>query len=105
MKNTKKTLNDAVDMKLSDLQKAIDTFSKHLYDATQIFIGHPDTLMVIDYKKIPNNYWFLADHNVEKGQLVLIKDTSGDPTTFDLKKSLYEFLEEHPERFFRGKGK
>lgn len=98
----KKTSSDSVDLKLSDLHKAIDAFSKHMYDTTQIFIGHPDTLMAIDYSKIPNNCWFLADYHIEKGQVMLVKDTAGGQNAFDLKKSLYDFLEKHPERFFRG---
>ena len=81
---------------MNNLLEAIKQFSETLYQATEIFIGNPFDLTEIDMSKIPSHCFFVSDIHIEKGTMYHVKDG-------DLKRGLYEFIEEYPDRVFRGK--
>ena len=87
----------AEDLKISmdKFKLIIDEFSEKMFQSTHIYMGHPTTLLQIDMTKIPNNRWFISHQYVEEGCVLLIKDE-------DMKRDLYKFCEEHPDRIFKG---
>ena len=80
---------------MDELLKAIEQFSEHIYEATSIFMGNPFDLIEIDMSEIPNNCYFISDNHIDKGTILQVKDG-------ELKRSLYKFIEECPDRVFRG---
>ena len=76
--------------------KAIEQFAEAVYQSTEILLANPFDLMKIDLSEIPGNCYFISDHHVEKGTMYKVEDD-------DLKRSLYEFIEEFPDRVLRGK--
>lgn len=86
----------SLDISTEKLLEAIKQFSEHIYKATQIFLGNPFDLIKMDMSEIPNNCFFISEHSVENGKILKIEDE-------ELKRMLYEFIEEHPDRVFRGK--
>ncbi len=92
------TANKASDLELS-LNKLLEVtkqFSEHIYEATQIFLGNPFDLIKMDMSKIPSNCFFISEHSAESGKILKVEDE-------ELKRMLYKFIEEHPDRVFRGK--
>ena len=84
-----------IDDAVNKLLEAVEQFSKTLYETTKIFIGNPSDLIEIDMSEIPSNCFFVSNQYMEKGKLYHVEDG-------DLKRSLYEFIEEYPDRVFRG---
>ena len=80
---------------LDDLQKSIENLSKTMYNATKIFLANPNTILKLNLNEIPNSVWFISNINVKEEELSLVINE-------DLKKELYRFCEENPDRFFRG---
>ena len=81
---------------LDKLLEAVKQFSETLYEATEIFMGNPFDLIEIDMSKIPNNCFFISDISIDKGTIFQIRDG-------ELKRTLYGFIEDNPDRVFRGK--
>ena len=81
---------------LSDLNKAIENFSEHLYQITQILLVNPEDGIHLKLDEFPDNVILITKNEVEKGQCILVKDGP-------LKRSLYDFCKKHPEKIFRGK--
>ena len=84
----------------NDMKKfleAIEQFSKHIYEITEIFIANPMDLIEIDMHEIPSNYYFISNYHIDKGTMYKVEDG-------ELKKALYELIKGyHPDRVFRGK--
>lgn len=78
------------------LLKAIEQFSETIYESTEILLGNPIDLIELDMSKIPCNCYLISDNHIEKGTLFKVEDGT-------LKRSLYEFIEECPDRVFRGR--
>ena len=85
-------MNDALD----DFKKAVEDFSEHLYQLTKIFIMNPEDIMRLDLNDFSDNTFIISVCSVEPGQAYAIQDSP-------LKRQLYEFIEKHPDRVFRGK--
>ncbi|MBQ3513449.1 MAG: hypothetical protein IJA32_06580 [Lachnospiraceae bacterium] len=84
---------------LKDIIKAIEKLEENLYQTTQIvFINSEDFLIgeSVDLNDFPNNIFFICDPNVQKGTVIVLKDGP-------LKKEMYNFCREHPDRIIRGK--
>lgn len=77
--------------------EAIKKFSETIYQSTEILLANPFDLIEMDMSEIPCNCYFISDAHIEKGTMFKVEDS-------DLKRSLYEFIEEFPDRVFRGKG-
>jgi hypothetical protein len=84
------------DISVEKLLEAIKQFSETLYEITNIFLGNPYDLIEIDMSKIPSNCFFISNKYINKGEMLKIEDG-------ELKRNLYEFIGEHPDRVFRGK--
>ena len=91
------TVNKAssLDISVEKLLKAVEQFSEHIYEATNIFMENPFDLIEIDMSEIPDNCYFISNNHIDKGTVLQIKDG-------ELKRSLYEFIEKCPDRVFRG---
>ena len=85
-----------IDCNMEKLLESIKQFSETLYETTEIFMGNPFDLIEIDMSKIPCNCFFISSHHINKGEMFKVNDG-------ELKRSLYEFIEEFPDRVFRGK--
>lgn len=81
---------------LRDLEKAIEDFSEHLYQASQIILVNPEDGIQLDLNEYPDTCFFISNFSVEKGQAILVNDSP-------LKRDLFEFCCEHQDRVFRGK--
>ena len=92
------TVNKAssLDVSAEKLLEAVKQFSKHIFDATEIFMGNPFDLIEIDMSEIPSNCYFISDNCVEKNKMYRVTDG-------ELKRMLYDFIEKYPDRVFRGK--
>ena len=84
------------DYNIEKLLEAVRQFSETIYETTTIFVGNPFDLIEIDMKKIPSNCFFISDHCVEQGKMLKVNND-------ELKRALYGFIEEHPDRVFRGR--
>lgn len=76
--------------------EAIEKFNETIYQTTEILLANPFDLIELDMSEIPCNCYFISDTHIEKGTMYKVEDS-------DLKRSLYEFIEEFPDRVFRGK--
>lgn len=76
--------------------EAIEKFREAIYQSTEILLANPFDLIEMDMSEIPCNCYFISDSHIEKGTMFKVEDS-------DLKRSLYEFIEEFPDRVFRGK--
>lgn len=85
-----------LEMDMDKFLKAIEQFSEHVYEMTEILLGNPFDLIEIDMYKIPSNCVFISDYHIDKGTMYQIKDS-------ELKRSLYDFIKKHPDGVFRGK--
>ena len=81
---------------MNKLLEAIQQFSETVYQSTEILLANPLDLMELDLAEIPCNCYFISDQHVENGTMYKVEDG-------DLKRNLYEFIEEFPDRVFRGK--
>ena len=90
---TNKTSN--VDISLDTILKVVEEFDKRIYEATQIFLANPVDLLKINMSVIPRNAVFISSFNMNEGTMAHVKDG-------ELKRDLYKFIEEHPDRVFRG---
>lgn len=92
------TLSRASNLEISaeKLLEAVNLFSEHIYDATEIFMGNPWDLIEIDMSEIPRHCYFISDNCVEKNKLYHVTDG-------ELKRMLYDFIEKYPDKVFRGK--
>ena len=81
---------------LKDLLKSIESFGECLYQISNICLMHPEDLLQINMDEFPDTCFFISDHHMEKGKAFIVKDS-------ELKRMLYEFCTEHPERVFRGR--
>ena len=84
-----------VDISLDKILKVIEEFDRHMYEATEIFLANPYDLLKINMSVIPRNCVFISNHNMNESTMAHIKDG-------ELKRDLYKFIEEHPDRVFRG---
>lgn len=78
------------------LETMLNSCKKIDYDSTQIILGHPSDLLKMDMNEIPERCYFISNHYLKQGELLLVKDN-------DLKKMLYSFAKDNPNRVFRGK--
>ena len=85
-----------LNMSLDKLLEAVEQFDKHMYEATEIFFGHPLDLIKLDMSKIPCNCYFVCHYGIDIGKLYKVEDG-------EIKRELYEFIKKHPDRAFRGK--
>ena len=84
-----------IDYNMEKLLEAIKQLSETLYKTSEIFMGNPFDLIEMDMSKIPRNCFFVSSHHINKGEMFKVNDG-------ELKRSLYEFIEEFPDRVFRG---
>lgn len=84
-----------IEHSMNKFLEAVEQFCEHIYEATEIFMGNPFDLIEMDMSEIPPNFYFISNHYINKGDMYKIEDG-------ELKRSLYEFIEEHPDRVFRG---
>ena len=91
------TLNNpcAWETSAEKLLEAIKQFCEYIYEMSEIFIANPFDLIEIDMSKIPQNCYFMSEHYMDRGKMLRIVDK-------ELKRDLYKFIEEHPDRAFRG---
>lgn len=78
------------------LEEILNSCKKIDYGSTQIILGHPSDLFKMDMNEIPECCYFIGNHYLKQGELLLVKDN-------DLKKMLYVFAKDNPDRVFRGK--
>ena len=80
-------------------EKAIENFKKLVDDfdcrVSQIFLANPETLLGMDMKQFPSNCYFISQPFVKKDEFLMVKDKN-------LKKELYEFARDNPDRVFQG---
>ena len=93
---TSTSLSLDLSMSLDKLLEAVEQFSESVYKATNIFLGNPFDLIKMDMSKIPCNCYFVSDHNLDLGKMYKVEKD-------ELKRDLYKFIEEHPDRVFRGR--
>ena len=84
-----------IDISLDKILEVIEQFDKHMYEATQIFLANPVDLLKMNMSVIPRNAVFISSFNMNEGTMAHVKDG-------ELKRDLYKFIEEHPDRVFRG---
>ena len=65
------------------------------YILTDIFLGNPFDLIEIDMSKVPSHCVFMSDTHNERGTIFKVNDS-------ELKRNLYEFIKEYPDKVFRG---
>ena len=85
-----------MDDSMNKFLEAIEQYCEVVYQATYIFLGNPLDLIELDLSEIPCNCYFISDNHIEKGSMFKIEDDS-------LKRDLYKFIEDYPDRVFRGK--
>ena len=92
------TVNKTSNLEVSaeKLLEAVKQFSEQIYNATEIFMGNPWNLIEIDMSEVPSNCYFISDNCVEKNKMYHVTDS-------ELKRMLYDFIEEYPDRVFKGK--
>ena len=83
-------------MSLDKLLEAVEQIEERIYEATEIFLGNPFDLIKMDMSKIPRNCYFISHYGIDEGKLHKVVDGK-------LKRELYEFIEKHPDRAFRGR--
>lgn len=76
--------------------EAVEQFSETVYQSTEILLANPLDLIELDLSSIPCNCYFISDNHVEKDTMLKIEDSP-------LKRDLYKFIEDFPDRVFRGK--
>ena len=76
--------------------EAVEQFCETIYQSTEILLANPLDLIELDLSSIPCNCYFISDSHVEKGTMLKIEDSP-------LKRDLYKFIEDFPDRVFRGK--
>ena len=76
--------------------EAVEQYCEAVYQATYIFLGNPLDLVELDFSEITCNCYFISDSNIERGTILKIEDSP-------LKRDLYKFIEDFPDRVFRGK--
>lgn len=81
---------------MNKLLETVERFCETIYKSTEIFLANPLDLIELDLSDIPCNCYFISDSHVEKGTMLKIEDSS-------LKRDLYQFVEDFPNRVFRGK--
>ena len=84
-----------LEVSMDKLLEAVNQFCERIYETTEIFIGNPFDLIEIDMSKIPTNYVFISNYHMQIGTMTHVKDG-------ELKRDLYKFIEEHPDRIFKG---
>lgn len=82
----------SVGNKLDELLKAVKQFDLH---TTNILLAHPLDLTGMDMKQFSKDNIFISEIKAERGKILLVKDE-------ELKKELYEFAYNNPDRVFRG---
>ena len=87
--------DSTLEINMDELLKSLERFGEVVYEATTIFVGNPLDLIEIDFCKIPSNCYFISNRNIAKGEMYKVDG--------DLKRTLYEFIKEYPNRVFRGK--
>lgn len=78
------------------LEEFLNACKKIDYESTQIILGHPSDLLKMDMDKFSAYHYFISNHDLKQGELLLVKDS-------DLKEMLYAFVKNNPDRVFRGK--
>lgn len=81
---------------LNALDELLSICKKFDFDSTTIILGHPSDLLKMDMSKFSAYWYFISNHNLKQGELLLVKDN-------ELKEGLYKFAKENPDRVFRGK--
>lgn len=87
-----KEFYSSVGNKLDELLKAVKQFDLH---TTNILLAHPLDLIGMDMKQFSKDNIFISEIKAERGKVLLVKDE-------ELKKELYEFAYNNPDRVFRG---
>lgn len=93
---TKSTLEYKEGNTLNALDKLLSACRKIDFDSTTIIFGHPSDLLKMDMSKFSAYWYFISNHNLKQGELLLVKDN-------ELKEELYKFVKDNPDRVFRGK--
>ena len=84
-----------IDISLDKILKMVKQFDKDMYEVTEIFLANPVDLLKINMSVIPRNCVFISSLYMNKDTMAHVKDG-------ELKRDLYKFIEEHPDRVFRG---
>lgn len=87
-----KEFYSSVGKKLDELLDVVKQFDLH---TTKIFLAYPLDLIAMDMKQFPKDYIFISEIKARRGEILLVKDE-------ELKKELYEFAYNNPDRVFRG---
>lgn len=80
---------------INQLVEVIKQSNEFGYEATVIFVGHPLDLAAIDVYEFPSTCYFVSNQYVPKGA---IYQADGY-----WKRFWYEFINEYPDKVFRGK--
>ena len=80
---------------INQLIEIIKQLSESIYEETLIFVGNPLFLVELDMYEFPSNCYFVSSPYVPKDRVYQPKG--------DWKRLWYEFIEEHPDKVFRGK--
>ena len=83
-------------MSLDKLLEAVNQLNEDMYKITKIFLGHPLDLIKLDMSEIPCNCYFVCHYGIDIGKLYKVEDG-------EMKRELYEFIQKHPDRAFRGR--
>lgn len=93
-------INEVIVHKADCTPKALDELlnacKKIDYESTQIILGNPSDLLKMDMDKFSSYHYFISNHYLKQGELLLVKDS-------DFKEMLYAFVKNNPDRVFRGK--
>lgn len=81
---------------MNKLLEAVEQFCETIYQSTEILLANPLDVIALDLSDIPCNCYFISDSHVERGTMLKIEDSP-------LKRDLYKFIEDFPDRVFRGK--
>lgn len=87
-----KEFYSSVGKKLDELLGAVKQLDLH---TTIIFLAYPLDLIAMDMKQFSKDCIFISEIKVKRGEFLLVKDE-------ELKKELYEFAYNNPDRVFRG---
>lgn len=78
------------------ITEMLNAVKKMDYDSTVIIFMNPKTILKMDMKDYNSYVYFISMTELELGQAVILKEDS------DLKRDMYEFVKEHPDRVWQG---
>lgn len=84
-----------MDKLFENFMEAVYEFDKHMYEYTTIVVANPFSILELNMSDYPNSVWFISNIERLEGEYLVLKDDS------ELKRMLYGFCEESPDRFFK----